>query len=369
MLAGRTGGSIRVKARAVSGFSVWLGLALSGGLPLAARAQADLARGEGDTIVAHLAAKVSTAPMVSGCIRGIVADASEAAVPDARVILVAEGSHAKQDVRAAEDGSFVLVNVAPGTYAVTVEREGFQPWHGAARIGSGEQMTLPEIALTVSSVSSSVEVRASTREIAEAQMGLEEKQRVLGVFPNFYASYAPDAEPLSAGQKFRLAWRFVNDPVALAIAGVTAGSEQRADTFHAYGGGAVGYSKRYGAAYADGFTSTFLGEALLPAVFHQDPRYFVKGTGSVGSRALYAMASMVICKGDNRRWQPNYSNVLGNFASASLSNVYYPASSRGGELIVGNAMMATAMGAVGGLFQEFVLHRMTPHVPDYEGLR
>ncbi len=369
MFTGRTGGSIRVKARGVSGFSLWLGLALSSGFPLGVKAQADPSRGGGDTIVAHLAKEVSTAPMVSGCIRGMVADVSEAAIPDARVILVAEDSGVRQDVRAAEDGSFVLVNVVPGTYALTVQRDGFEAWHGAAKLGSGEQMTLPGIALMASAVSASVEVRASTREIAEAQLGLEEKQRVLGVFPNFYASYAPNAEPLSSRQKFQLAWRFVNDPVALAIAGVTAGSEQRADTFHNYGGGATGYSKRYSAAYADGFTSTFLGQALLPAVFHQDPRYFVKGTGSVASRALYAMASMVICKGDNRRWQPNYSNVLGNFASASLSNVYYPSSSRGGELIVGNAMMATAMGAVGGLFQEFVLHRMTPHVPDYESVR
>jgi hypothetical protein len=127
--------------------------------------------------------------------------------------------------------------------------------------------------------------------------------------------------------------------------------------------------KRFGAAYTDGLTSTLFGQALLPAIFHQDPRFFVKETGSTGSRFLYAMASMVICKGDNRRWQMNYSNVLGNFASAGLSNVYYPSANRGAGLVVQNALTATALGAVGGLFQEFVLHRMTPHVPDYGSAR
>ena len=65
----------------------------------------------------------------------------------------------------------------------------------------------------------------------------------------------------------------------------------------------------------------------------------------------------------------NYSNVLGNLGSAGISNAYYPSASRGVGLVVGNAMTATAMGAVGALFQEFLLHRMTPHVPDYGNVR
>ena len=358
MLSGTPGGSIWVKSPHTWGFALALGLGLGSGLPLSARAQTDL-----------LPVGVVEGSRVEGTILGAVVDESEAAVPDAAVRLEARGLDVTRTVRTAEDGSFVLTAVRPGEYGVVVTREGFAEWHGAATLGSDGRLRMPAIVMKVVSASTAVEVRASTREIAEAQLQLEEKQRVLGVFPNFYASYAPDAEPLSAGQKFQLAWRFAVDPVAFAMTGVVASSEQRANTFPAYGRGVSGYSKRYSAAYADGLTSTLLGQALLPAVFHQDPRYFVKGTGSVGSRVLYAMASMVICKGDNRRWQPNYSNVLGNFAAASLSNVYYPAASRGGSLIVQNAVMATAMGAVGGLFQEFLLHRMTPHVPDYEAVR
>lgn len=321
-------------------------------------------RASESTVVAAASSAATTADAVL-FMRGTVTDTGEAAVPGATVTLVREGSG--EEIRAESDseGVFALHDVAPGAYRLTVERAGFEAWTQPEVVNAGRPLELGEIALAVSPVSSAVEVRASTREIAQAQVELEERQRVLGVFPNFYASYVPNPEPLAPAMKMHLAWRFAGDPVAFAMAGVVAGSEQRANTFSAYGPGAPGYMKRFGAAYTDGLTSTLLGQAVLPMLLHQDPRYFVKGTGSIGSRALYAMASMVICKGDDRRWQMNYSNMLGNFASASLSNLYYPAANRGAGLVVQNALTATALGAVGGLFQEFLLHRMTPNVPDY----
>ena len=318
------------------------------------------------------AANAAPHPAVSeaeGTLCGMVEDTTDAAVPDALVTLVDNsGRHGPMQVRSGGDGGFSFAEVPAGTYTMTVERDGFAQATSGAVLGAGQQVELGEISLTVAA-REGVEVRASGRDVAEAQMALEEKQRVLGVFPNFYASYAPDAQPLSGGQKYRLALRFSVDPVAFAIAGVVAGSEQRAHTFPGYRQGASGYGKRLGAAYTDGLTSTMLGQAVFPALLRQDPRYFVKGTGSLASRLLYAAASTVMCKGDNKRWQMNYSNVLGNLGSAGISNAYYPSASRGVGLVVGNAMTATAMGAVGALFQEFLLHRMTPHVPDYGEVR
>ncbi len=314
-------------------------------------------------------AKHGTESDGEGTLGGTVEDTSDAAVPDALVTLVDKsGRHGPLHVRSGGDGGFAFAEVPAGTYTVTVEREGFEQSTSGAELGAGQRLELGEIALTVRA-REAVEVRASGRDVAEAQMELAEKQRVLGVFPNFYASYAPNAQPLSGGQKLRLASRFSVDPVAFLMAGVVAGSEQRAHTFPGYRLGASGYGKRFGAAYTDGLTSTMLGQAVFPALLHQDPRYFVKGTGSFASRVMYAVASTVMCKGDNGRWQVNYSNVLGNLGSAGISNVYYPAASRGIGLVVGNAMTATAMGAVGGLFQEFLLHRMTPGVPDYGDMR
>jgi hypothetical protein len=109
-----------------------------------------------------------------------------------------------------------------------------------------------------------------------------------------------------------------------------------------------------------------IGGAILPSLFKQDPRYFYKGTGSIASRAMYAIANSVICKGDNLRWQPNYSGILGGIAAGGISNLYYPASNRSGvQLTFTNALIGTAEGAMQNLAQEFLVRRLTPKLPKF----
>jgi len=175
-----------------------------------------------------------------------------------------------------------------------------------------------------------VEVGLSKTELSEEQIKVEEKQRVLGVLPNFYVSYIPDAAPLSSKQKFKLAGKTVIDPFTFVFVGGAAGVQQAQNHFREYGQGAQGYGKRFAAGYADMVAGTFIGSAILPSLLKQDPRYFYKGTGSKPSRFLYAIGNSVICKGDNGRWQPNYSNILGNLAAGGISNLYYPPQDRDG---------------------------------------
>jgi len=139
--------------------------------------------------------------------------------------------------------------------------------------------------------------------------------------------------------------------------------QQARNDYSAYGQGVEGYAKRFGAAYADGASGTFIGGAILPSLFKQDPRYFYKGTGSTGSRILYAISRSVIAKGDNQRWQPNYSAILGSIASGAVSNLYYPDKDRGTALVFENALIGTGENAVVNLFQEFVIRHFTPHLP------
>jgi hypothetical protein len=201
-------------------------------------------------------------------------------------------------------------------------------------------------------------------EVAEEELKVEEKQRVFGVIPNFYVSYIPDAAPLASKQKFQLAWRSTIDPVNFVITGAIAGVQQADGTFSGYGQGAQGYAKRYGASYADFVTGTFIGSAILPSLLKQDPRYFYKGTGSVRSRVLYAIANSVICKGDNGHWQPNYSSILGSLASGGISNLYYPAQNRDGAgLTFENALIGIGETAATNLLQEFVIRKLTPNAP------
>lgn len=307
-------------------------------------------------------------PVAASGLSGTVTDISGAVIPSATLTFTAsDGQH--EQIASDGEGQFHLQDLPPALYSLTVVAPGFEVRTLAADLRQGRCPAPWDVVLSVAPQGAGVEVSATLRDVAEAQMSFGEQQRVLGVIPNFYASYVWDASPLDARQKFRLAWRFATDPATVVMAGVMAGAEQAENTFSGYGQGSRGYLKRFGAGYGDVFNSTLIGQAVLPALFRQDPRYFVKGTGSVPARALYAIATTVICKGDNGHWQANYSNILGNIASAGISDLYYPASSRHGlGLTISNSLVTTALGAVGGLFQEFVLRSMTPHVPDYAAL-
>ena len=207
-------------------------------------------------------------------------------------------------------------------------------------------------------------------EVAEGQIKEEEKQRVLGFVPNFYVSYVPDAAPLNSKQKFELAWRSTLDPVTFILTGAIAGVQQAQNDFSGYGQGAQGYGKRFGATYADAVTNTFIGSAILPSLLKQDPRYFYKGSGGVRSRIIYAIANAVICKGDNGRWQANYSNILGSLAAGGISNLYYPAQDRNGAgLTFENAAIEIGASAAANLLQEFVIRKLTPNVRSHDPVK
>ena len=211
-----------------------------------------------------------------------------------------------------------------------------------------------------------VQVSLSRVEVAEEQIKDQEKQRVLGVFPNFYVTYDPHPVALTSKQKFELAWKTTIDPVTFVIVGGIAGIQQAENSFGGYGQGAEGYAKRYGASYADLAFGTFLGSAIFPSLLKQDPRYFYKGTGSIRSRSLYAIANAVICKGDNGRWQVNYSNILGNLAAGGISNLYYPSQNRNGAgLTFENAVIGIGATAAANLVEEFLMRKLTPNLPKH----
>jgi hypothetical protein len=197
------------------------------------------------------------------------------------------------------------------------------------------------------------EERKAQREKAEEQLRQQEKQRILGVIPNFNTTNVQDAAPLSPGQKFRLAYRSAIDPFEFVAAGMLAGFGQATNNHAGYGQGFAGYSKRYGAAYADSADGVLWGNAVLPVLLHQDPRYFRMGHGSIKRRILYSLSTAVWTKNDNGSWGPNYSNVAGNFISGGISNLYYPPEDRGFELTFDGAVIVTAEGALGALGVEF----------------
>jgi hypothetical protein len=300
-----------------------------------------------------------------GSISGTVVDQSGAVVTGARVKLTREDQSLNQEVVSGTDGQFSFPNIAPGPFQLIVTAEGFATQTFSGILGSGDNYIVPQTALVIAGDSAEVRVELSQTEVAEEEIKVEEKQRVLRVIPNFYVSYIPNAVPLTSKQKFKLAWKTTVDPFTFVLSGIIAGVEQAQNDFSGYGQGAQGYAKRYGAAYADGVTGTFIGSAILPSLLKQDPRYFYKGTGSKRSRILYAIANAVICKGDNGHWQANYSSILGGLAAGGISNLYYPAQNRNGaELTFETALIGTGASAAANLFQEFIVRKFTPKVPN-----
>jgi hypothetical protein len=190
-------------------------------------------------------------------------------------------------------------------------------------------------------------------EKAEEELKEQEKQRVAGVMATFNTTRNPNATPLSPGQKYRLFFRSAFDPWAFGLTAFVAGIGQAQDSNPQWRGGMEGYSKRWGAGYADYFMGNFFGNAVLPAWWHEDPRYFQKGTGSTTSRVLWAATSTVWCRRDNGTWGPNYANLAGNMIGAAIANVYYPESERTVSDTITRGLTVSAEGIVGSEVIEF----------------
>jgi len=353
------------------GFPLWLSLvALLGASPLGAQSPQSPAAAaneanpsEAAQIGSSSASAQAPDPPVPGIIHGTIVDPNGTAVAGARVKLARPDQSPNQETQSSDDGQYSFANIAPGPFQLSITAEGFAAKSSSGVLHSGETVVVPQITLALTTEITEVRVELSPIEIAQEQIRDEEKQRVLGFIPNFYVSYIPNAAPLNTRQKFELAWKSTFDPVTFAITGGIAGIQQAENQFSGYGQGAQGYAKRYGASYTDLVTNTFVGGAILPALFKQDPRYFYKGTGSKRSRVFYAIANSVICKGDNGHWQTNYSAILGGLAAGGISNLYYPASDRGAGLVFENAAVGIGATAVANLLQEFVIRKLSSHVP------
>ena len=308
----------------------------------------------------------SAAPRTDGVVTGKIVDPTGVGVAGATVKLSrGDGAASVQETISDGDGRFVFARAEAGPVHLTVTSSGFVAREYSGIVQSGQSLEVPQITLTLASVNTEVRV-VPPQVIAEEQIKEEEKQKALGFIPNYYVTYIPDAVALNPRQKFQLAWKSLVDPVTFGLTGAVAGLEQATNQFSGYGQGADGYAKRYGAAYADAAISTMIGGAILPSLFKQDPRYFYKGTGTRKSRLMYALANSVICKGDNGRWQANYSGILGGFAAAGISNAYYPPKDRGADLVVENVLIGIGATAAANVLQEFLIRKLTPNLPSHD---
>jgi hypothetical protein len=297
----------------------------------------------------------------TGTITGTLLDTNDGTVPGATVVLNGPSLPGPRQVETNDNGFFQLDQLKPGiAYRVAISADGFANWTSPEVIlKPGQYLELAGIRLQIAAAVTTVNAVLSTAEIARQQVEVEEKQRVLGFIPNFYVVYDRNAVPLTSKLKFDLALKTSINPITFLGSAVVAGFDQAMD-LHDYQQGAKGYSQRFGAAYAGGLTDIMIGGVILPAILHQDPRYFYQGTGTKKSRILHALSTPFICRGDNGRLQPNYSSLGGYLASGAVSNAYYPASNRGPGLVFSTAFIDIAANMANGVLQEFILRRFTP---------
>lgn len=300
----------------------------------------------------------------SGSIQGHATDASGTPVYGA-IVIVEDGHGGRHTTVTDAEGAFQLSSLPDGNYTVKVSASGFTEWTASNVPASVPPDSKPLAALLeLAPQVTAITVGLPPEEVATEQVHQELQQRVLGgVFPNYYVSFEPNPAPLSPKQKLHLGWKLLLDPSTFAAAGVTAGIQQGRNSYYQWGQGSEGFAKRFGAAYGTAAQNLLITSVVADSVFHQDPRYFYSGHGTKSQRALYAVKSAFLARGDNGKWQPPYAGMVGTIASAELSQVYYPGE-RTQYSLLGRTMMFHFVGSVAlNLGQEFFLKRLTNHRP------
>ena len=148
--------------------------------------------------------------------------------------------------------------------------------------------------------------------------------RLFFTLPNYFTlEDAPDAPPLSVGDKFKCTARGAFDPMQFGFVAIQTGISDAEGHDRAYGGGMEGYAKRLSVRFADGVVENFMTRAVLPSALHEDPRYYQKGSGGFWHRTSYAISRLLVTRTDSGATTFNFSEILGSSGAAAISSYSY----------------------------------------------
>ncbi|MGD0870020.1 MAG: hypothetical protein ABSB88_10750 [Bryobacteraceae bacterium] len=180
-----------------------------------------------------------------------------------------------------------------------------------------------------------------------------EDKRIFGVLPNNRTTEnSIPFHPITPWQKVTIAAKDSFDWPVFPTAAAFAGLYQIENQNPSFGQGTKGYAKRLGTAYGDQMIGNMMTEGLIPAVFHQDPRYFRLGEGPKLGRASYALTQIVVARMDSGRKAFNFSEWGGNAAAVAISNAYYP-DTRTVSNNAGRLLIACGTDAFSNVLKEF----------------
>lgn len=177
--------------------------------------------------------------------------------------------------------------------------------------------------------SSTVEKQQEQREVGAPDQIAPRNDRLFGVVPNYTTVESDERfSPISAKGKYKLWLDSSIDPYTFPFIGAIALIGQAENTEPSYGQGLKGYAERYGTSYSDEIIGGFMTTATFPAIFHQDPRYFQLGEGTIWHRSVHAVKWTFVTRGDSGRSEFNVSEIAGNLVAAGISQSYHPADER-----------------------------------------
>jgi hypothetical protein len=264
--------------------------------------------------------------------------------------------------RKAGSGAKQIPAASPGDHA-SAEHPCFSQPAGASRPGRSAGLALTGIASAQAAPPADPVQQAPT---LPEPVG---EKRVLGVLPNFRTVEDTGVySPITAREKLTIATKDTLDfPLVIVGAGL-AGLGQLTDSHEDFGQGVSGYARRWATSYADQLTGNYMTEGLMPILFHEDPRYFRRGSGRGGvwSRTFYAASRIFVTKTDSGGTSFNFAEVLGNAASAGIANSYYPNERTFGDNM-GRLTTQLATDAVSQILKEFwpdIRRRFSHHRKD-----
>ncbi len=156
-----------------------------------------------------------------------------------------------------------------------------------------------------------------------------EPKRILGIMPNFPAvSAGTTPPPPTLKESFVIATKNSFDYSSLAFTGITSLLAEATDKHPTFGKGVGGFGDYYWHGFVDKTDGNYLVLFALPAIFHQDERYYALGRGSFLKRLGYAVTRVVVTP--NYDGQPgfNASEILGRGIAQGISLAYYPSETR-----------------------------------------
>jgi hypothetical protein len=155
----------------------------------------------------------------------------------------------------------------------------------------------------------------------------QEDKRVFGVLPNYRTTEnSIPFQPISAWQKLKIAAKDSFDWPSYITGGLFAGLYQLENSNPSFGQGTAGYFRRFGTSSGDQIIGNMMTEGFMPALIHQDPRYFRLSSagGTKKHRLVYALESIIVARMDTGHKSFNFSEWGGNAVAASIGNAYYP---------------------------------------------